>query len=73
MVRVEIMSPSAAHERFHKLLGRLVDTFTLERNIPIRSTAATTLKSQLKERGLEADESYYITNERSSVASLTWT
>jgi Uma2 family endonuclease len=44
-------------------LGRLVEAFTLERNIPIRSTATTTLKSQLKDRGLEADESYYIANE----------
>lgn len=60
---LEIMSPSVEHEWYHRLLGRLVEAFTLERNIPIRSTAATTLKAQLKERGLEADESYYITNE----------
>ena len=60
---LEIMSPSAEHEWYHRLLGRLVEAFTLERNIPIHSTGATTLKSQLKERGLEADESYYITNE----------
>ena len=31
--------------------------------IPIQSTGATTLKAQLKERGLEPDQSYYITNE----------
>ena len=60
---LEIMSPSVEHEWYHRLLGRLVEAFTVERNIPIRSTAATTLKSQLKERGLEADESYYLTNE----------
>jgi Uma2 family endonuclease len=60
---LEIMSPSSAHEWFHKLLGRLVEAFTVERNIPIRSTATTTLRSQLKDRGLEADESYYIANE----------
>jgi len=60
---LEIMSPSVEHEWYHRLLGRLVEAFTLERNIPIRSTAATTLKDQLKDRGLEADESYYITNE----------
>ena len=51
---LEIMSPSAEHEWYHRLLGRLVEAFTMERNIPIRSTCATTLKSQLKERGLEA-------------------
>ena len=60
---LEIMSPSAEHEWYHRLLGRLVETFTLERNIPIHSTGATTLKAQLKDRGLEPDQSYYITNE----------
>ncbi len=60
---LEIMSPSVEHEWYHRLLGRLVEAFTVERNIPIRSTAATTLKSQLKDRGLEADESYYLANE----------
>jgi Uma2 family endonuclease len=60
---LEIMSPSKEHEWYHRLLGRLVEAFTLERNIPIQSTGATTLKAQLKDRGLEPDESYYITNE----------
>jgi len=60
---LEIMSPSVEHEWYHRLLGRLVEAFTMERNIPIRSTAATTLKSQLKDRSLEADESYYLANE----------
>jgi Uma2 family endonuclease len=60
---LEIMSPSAEHEWYHRLLGRLVEAFTLERDIPIHSTGATTLKAQLKDRGLEPDQSYYITNE----------
>ena len=60
---LEIMSPSVKHEWYRRLLGRLVETFTLERNIPIRSIGATTLKSQLEERGLEPDESYYVTHE----------
>ena len=41
---LEIMSPSAEHERYHRLLGRLVEAFTLERNIPIRSTGADDLE-----------------------------
>jgi Uma2 family endonuclease len=61
---LEIMSPSGSHEWYHKLLGRLIETYTMVRNIPIRSTASTTLKKQLMERGLEPDESYYITHER---------
>ncbi len=60
---LEIMSPSAEHERYHRLLGRLVETFTLERSIPVRSTGAATLKAPLTERGIKPDESYYITNE----------
>ncbi len=60
---LEIMSPSAEHERYHKLLGRLVEAFTLERNIPIHSTGGTTLKAPLTERGIEPDESYFITEE----------
>ena len=56
-------APSIEHEWYHSLLGRLVEAFTAERNIPIRTTCATTLKVQLAERSLEPDESYYIANE----------
>jgi Uma2 family endonuclease len=60
---LEIMSPSAEHEWLHRLLGRMVESITLVLNIPIRSAGATTLKWQLKERGLEPDQSYYIAHE----------
>jgi Uma2 family endonuclease len=60
---LEIMSLSYEHERFHTLLGRIVETLTEELGIPIASAAATTLKHQLKQRGVEADESYYIAHE----------
>ena len=45
---LEIMSPSKEHEWYHRLLGRLVEAFTVERNIPIQSTGATTLKAQTR-------------------------
>jgi len=60
---LEIMSPRRKHEWLKKLLGRFVEIFTLECVIPISSAGSTTLKSQLKERGIEPDESYYIQNE----------
>ena len=60
---LEIMSPSKEHEWYHRLLGRLVEAYTLERNIPIQSTGATTLKAQLKDCGLEPGGSYYIAHE----------
>ena len=60
---LEIMSPSAAHEWFHRLVGRVIEAYTVERRIPIHSAGSTTMKAQLKERGLEPDECYYISRE----------
>ncbi len=60
---LEIMSPSIEHEWFHRLLGRMIEAMTEELNIPILSAGSTTLKLQLKERGSEPDECYYLGNE----------
>ena len=60
---LEIMSPSSDHENLKKLIGRLLEVFTLELRIKILSVGSTTWKSAFKERGLEADESYYLQNE----------
>lgn len=60
---LEIMSPSSRHEWVKKLTARLIEAYTEERGIGIKSAGSTTLKSQLKEKGLEPDESYYVQNE----------
>ena len=60
---LEIMSPSIEHEWFHRILGKIVEVITEELNIPRLSAGSTTLKLQLKERGLEPDECYYLANE----------
>jgi Uma2 family endonuclease len=60
---LEIMSPSSEHEWIHRLIGRMIETYTEELGIPVRSAGSTTLKSELKKRGLEPDECYYIANE----------
>ncbi len=60
---LEILSPTGLHEWVKRLLARFVDTFTFERGIEVRSAGSTTLRVQFKEKGLEPDESYYITNE----------
>ena len=60
---LEIMSPSAEHEWFHYLLGRMVETLTEVLNIPLRGAGSTTLKLQLRQRGLEPDECYYVEHE----------
>jgi len=60
---LEIMSPSSKHETLKTALARLVEVFSEELGIDIRGTGSTTFKIQLKERGLEPDESYYVQNE----------
>lgn len=61
--RLEIVSPSRQHEWFAGLIGRMIEAMTEELDIPIRSTRSWTLRLELKRRGLEADESYYVANE----------
>jgi Uma2 family endonuclease len=60
---LEIMSPSDEHERIKSLIGRMIETMTEELDIPIRSVGSTTLRRQLKRRGLEPDECYYVAHE----------
>lgn len=60
---LEIMSPSARHEDSAKLLGRMLEAFTEELNIPIRGLRSTTWKDPRRKFGLEADECYYVRNE----------
>lgn len=61
---MEIMSPSKMHESDKSMLGRMVEMFSLERNIDIASSASTTFQRSDLQRAFEADESYYIQNER---------
>ena len=57
---LEIMSPGMPHEIAKRLIGRMIETFTLYRGIEIRSSSSTTFKRSELQRGFEADESYYI-------------
>jgi Uma2 family endonuclease len=60
---LEITSPSYEHERIKTLIRRMIDTITLELDIPLGSSGSTTLKAPSKDRGLEPDESYYLAHE----------
>jgi len=53
---VEIMSPSETHEAIKSMIGRLVETYCLERNIPFRTLGSWTLTAQDCSRGAEPDE-----------------
>lgn len=57
---LEIMSPGMPHETAKRLIGRMIETFTLYHGIEIRSSSSTTFKRLELQRGFEADESYYI-------------
>jgi Uma2 family endonuclease len=61
---LEILSPPVrVYERRKKFIGRLIEMMAWRLGIPINSAGSTTLRKQLKRRGLEPEESYYIANE----------
>jgi Uma2 family endonuclease len=59
---VELMSPLIPHERFGNLLGFMIESLIVELDIPANALGSTTYKRRLVDRGLEADECYYIAN-----------
>lgn len=61
---LEIMTLSHEHENWGTLLGRFIETLTLDLDIDIHSGGSTTFRRALKQKGLEAVECYWIQNER---------
>ena len=60
---LEIMTPSAPHEKYKKVLGRFVESVSDELNIEICSLGSLTCRREDLARGLEPDQCYYIENE----------
>jgi len=60
---MEFMTLSPKHEHRKKRLGRFVETMTEEMNIEIASFGSMTCRREDLERGLEADELYWIEHE----------
>jgi Uma2 family endonuclease len=60
---LEMMAPRMDHERFSKLLGRMIEGMALALDIPILSVGSTTLAPAAAARGLQPDQSYYIAHE----------
>src|SRR3954470_2344510 len=60
--RLEIMSPLPLHDHCGGLIGRLIEAYTLERDVPCRLGGSTTFKLPKKQRGLEPDKCYWIQN-----------
>ncbi|MEA5619499.1 Uma2 family endonuclease [Cronbergia sp. UHCC 0137] len=57
---LEIMGTSSEHERLKTIIARLIEIFALEKQINLNGYGNTTFRKQAKERGLEADECYYL-------------
>ncbi len=57
---MEILSPSRLHETTGKWIGRMVELFLFEFEIEVESVKSTTFRREDRQRGFEADESYYI-------------
>jgi Uma2 family endonuclease len=60
---LEIMSPLPEHESDADMLGRFVVVMTEELGLPIKAGRSTTFRRRPKRRGLEPDNSYWITSE----------
>jgi Uma2 family endonuclease len=74
---IEIMSPSKTHEGIKSMIGSLVETYCLERDIPFSTYGSWTLKAADKTRGAEPDECYVFgtaSRERPHLAiEVVWT
>ena len=60
---LEIMSPSAEHEGIAYLIGKLIDVWTMELNVPIRSCRTMTIRRSALDCGFEPDNCYYVQHE----------
>ena len=58
--RLEIMSPTPRHELIKTVLGRLVEAYADEMDIPIEGFGSTTFDREDLQKGLEPDECYYV-------------
>jgi Uma2 family endonuclease len=60
---LEIRSPSPLHEYLKKQIARLLEVFSLEREVPLVGYGSTTFRREVRERGAEPDECYCIGRE----------
>src|SRR5438132_905323 len=61
---LEIMSPSAKHEWYNRLLSDLVKLLARELHIDVLDLGSTTFKREDAERGFEPDSCFYVTHAR---------
>ena len=59
---LEIMSPLLEHDDDGRFLGDLVFVLTEELGLPLKRGGSATLRRRMKQRGIEADECFWIAN-----------
>jgi Uma2 family endonuclease len=59
---LEIMSPLLRHDDDSRFLGDLVIVLTEELNLPIKRGGSTTMRRRKRQKGIEADECFWIAN-----------
>ena len=69
---LEFMVTSSQHEMYKRLLSRLIEALTEECNQPIVTAGNMTFQREDLERGLEADDCFWIAAEPRMRGKLTW-
>jgi Uma2 family endonuclease len=59
---LEIMAPLLAHDGDGRFCFRLVSALTEELGLPLKCGGSTTMRRRLRQRGIEADECFWIAN-----------
>src|SRR5690242_10965949 len=67
---VEIMSPSADHEQIKSYIGYLLETWCIDRGLPLRPVGSWTLARKEDERAVEPDECYVFGRQRRDTPQL---
>ena len=60
---LEMMTPSASHEQWSYLIGRLIDAWTLELSVNITACRNMTVSRKDLQKGFEPDNCYYVQHE----------
>ncbi|MBA3247100.1 MAG: Uma2 family endonuclease [Pyrinomonadaceae bacterium] len=60
--RMEIMAPASTHEKPKSVLHTLVGVLRDELDIDVESLGSTTLKKELRAKGTEPDDCFYVQN-----------
>ncbi len=63
---LQLMSPSPDHEELKSLIGCLIEVYCLERGIEFLTRGSWTVENKGQARGLEPDECYLFSSDRSA-------